>query len=81
MVEGRNFTDQDNENTSPVMIVNQAFVQRFLPGRNPIDGFDLHCVLTHGLNLGEMIAAKVRRAGETNDAFVSVRDLFPSRVF
>lgn len=46
-----------------------------------MDGFDLHCVLTHGLNLGEVIAAKVRRAGETNDAFVSVRDLFPSRVF
>jgi len=36
MVEGRNFTDQDNENTSHVMIVNQAFVQRFLSGRNPI---------------------------------------------
>jgi hypothetical protein len=46
-----------------------------------MDGFDLHCVLTHGLNLGEVIAAKVRRAGETNDAFVSARDLFPSRVF
>jgi hypothetical protein len=46
-----------------------------------MDGFDLHCVLSHGLNLGEGIAAKVRRAGETNDAFVSVRDLFPSRVF
>jgi len=46
-----------------------------------MDGFDLHCVLTHGLNLGAVIAAKVRRAGETNDAFVSVRDLFPSRVF
>jgi hypothetical protein len=46
-----------------------------------MDGFDLHCVLTHGLNLGEVIAAKVRRAGETNDAFISVRDLFPSRVF
>jgi hypothetical protein len=46
-----------------------------------MDGFDLHCALTHGLNLGEVIAAKVRRAGETNDAFVSVRDLFPSRVF
>lgn len=46
-----------------------------------MDGFDLHCVLTHGLNLGEVIAAKVRRAGETNEAFVSVRDLFPSRVF
>jgi len=46
-----------------------------------IDGFDLHCVLTHGLHFAEVIASKVRRAGETNDAFVSVRDLFPSRVF
>jgi hypothetical protein len=46
-----------------------------------MDGLDLHCVLSHGLNLGEVIAAKVRRAGETNDAFVSVRDLFPSWVF
>jgi hypothetical protein len=44
-----------------------------------MDGFDLHCVLTHGLNLAEVIASKVRRAGETNDSFVSVRDLFPSR--
>jgi hypothetical protein len=46
-----------------------------------MDGFDLHCVLAHELNLCEVIAAKVRRAGETNDAFVSVRDLFPSWVF
>src|SRR6202021_3330171 len=38
IVEGRNFTEADNETkTSPqVMIVNQAFVQRFFPGRNPI---------------------------------------------
>lgn len=38
IVEGRNFTEQDNEaESSPdVMIVNQAFVHRFFAGRNPI---------------------------------------------
>jgi hypothetical protein len=43
IVEGRNFTEADNEDkTSPeVMIVNQAFVQRFFHGRNPI-GVRIH---------------------------------------
>ena len=37
ILEGRNFTEQDNENSKDaVMIVNQAFVRRFLPGRDPI---------------------------------------------
>lgn len=36
LVEGRDFTEQDNENGPPVMIVNQAFVRRFFPGRNVI---------------------------------------------
>jgi len=36
MADGRNFTEQDNENAPPVMIVNQAFVRRFFPGRSPI---------------------------------------------
>ncbi|HWE83310.1 MAG TPA: ABC transporter permease [Terracidiphilus sp.] len=37
IVEGRNFTEQDNENSGdPVMIVNQAFVRRFFPGSDPI---------------------------------------------
>jgi len=36
MIDGRNFTEQDKENAPPVMIVNQEFVRRFFPGRNPI---------------------------------------------
>jgi predicted permease len=36
MVDGRNFTEQDNENGPPVMIVNQALARRFFAGRNPI---------------------------------------------
>lgn len=46
-----------------------------------MDGFDVHCVLNHNLNLAEVVNRKMRRAGETNDAFISVRDLFPSQVF
>jgi predicted permease len=36
LVEGRNFTTQDNENAPAVMIVNEAFVRRFFAGSNPI---------------------------------------------
>jgi predicted permease len=36
MVEGRNFTDQDNENGPPVMVVNETFVRRFFAGRDPV---------------------------------------------
>ncbi len=44
-----------------------------------MDGFDLHCVLTHQLSLTEVIGSKVRRAAETNEAYVSIRELFPSK--
>jgi predicted permease len=37
IVEGRNFTEQDNENSKEaVIIVNQAFVRHFFAGRDPI---------------------------------------------
>jgi predicted permease len=37
VVEGRNFTDQDNENAQEqMMIVNQAFVRRFFPQSDPV---------------------------------------------
>jgi predicted permease len=37
LVEGRNFTDADNETREQdAMIVNQAFVRRFFPDRDPI---------------------------------------------
>jgi predicted permease len=33
---GRDFTDQDNEATQPVAIVNQAFADRYWPGQNAL---------------------------------------------
>lgn len=36
LLEGRDFTEQDDVKTQPVMIVNQTFVKRFFGGRDPI---------------------------------------------
>jgi predicted permease len=43
IVEGRNFTEQDNEsdNSPAVMIVNESFVHRFFPNSDPI-GHKVH---------------------------------------
>lgn len=43
-----------------------------------MDGFDLHCVLAGKLDFSDVIERKVRRAAETNEAFVPVKELFPS---
>ena len=40
-----------------------------------MDGLDLHEILSRRLDLGEVIALKVRRVAETGVAFVRVRDL------
>ncbi|HEV2386543.1 MAG TPA: ABC transporter permease [Candidatus Acidoferrales bacterium] len=34
--EGREFTEQDSRNAAPVAVVNQAFVEKFFPGQDPI---------------------------------------------
>jgi predicted permease len=36
LVDGRDFTEQDDDKHPPVMIVNQTFARRFFQGRNPI---------------------------------------------
>jgi putative ABC transport system permease protein len=36
LVEGRDFSDFDNETSPPVALVNQAFVKQFLPTEDPI---------------------------------------------
>lgn len=41
-----------------------------------LDGLDLYHVLSGRLDLNEVLRRKVRRAGETNQVFVPVRDLF-----
>lgn len=41
LVEGRNFTEHDDEKSQPVIIVNEAFVRRFFAGRDPV-GHRIH---------------------------------------
>ena len=36
LLQGRDFTDQDDENSLPVAIVNETFARRFWPGQDPI---------------------------------------------
>ncbi|MFX0137201.1 MAG: hypothetical protein ACFFDN_26415 [Candidatus Hodarchaeota archaeon] len=43
-----------------------------------MDGFDLYSILKNKLDLPSVLERKVRRAAETNQAYVSVRDLFPN---
>jgi hypothetical protein len=43
-----------------------------------MDGLDLHGLLQAKLRLGTVLERKVRRAAETNEAYVSIRELFPS---
>ena len=43
-----------------------------------MDGLDLYDLLQTRLAFGTVLEQKVRRAAETNEAHVSIRDLFPS---
>ena len=37
MIRGRFFTDDDTAMSAPVIVVNQAFADKYFPGQNPID--------------------------------------------
>ena len=73
IVEGRNFTVQDNEDLkSPrVMIVNQAFVRRFFAGRNPI-GTRIHGWGSWFRVVGVARDSKYHYLGETTPAYFYV---------
>jgi predicted permease len=71
LVEGRNFTDQDNENGPAVMIVNETFVQRFFAGRNPI-GHKIHGWGSWFRVVGVAKDSKYHYLGETTPAYFYV---------
>jgi predicted permease len=71
ILEGRNFNEHDDEDAPRVMIVNEAFVRRFLPGRNPIG------VRVHGFGdwfriVGVARDAKYHYLNETTPAYFYV---------
>ena len=71
LVEGRNFTVQDNENAPNVMIVNEAFVRRFFAGRNPI-GKKIHGWGEWFRVVGVAKDAKYHYLGESTPAYFYV---------
>jgi predicted permease len=73
IVEGRNFTESDNEDDkSPaVMIVNEAFVRRFFAGRDPI-GTRIHGWGSWFRVVGVAKDSKYHYLGETTPAYFYV---------
>jgi len=71
IVEGRNFTDQDNENAPNVMIVNEAFARRFFAGRNPI-GHNIHGFGKWFRVVGVAKDSKYHYLGESTPAYFYV---------
>jgi predicted permease len=72
LVEGRNFTEEDNETqVVGVMIVNQAFVRRFFAGRDPI-GTRIHGWGSWFRVVGVAKDSKYHYLGETTPAYFYV---------
>lgn len=58
MVRGRFFTEDDSASAPPVVVVNQAFANKYLPGQNPIG---------HTFNMGKGHLADARIVGVIAD--------------
>ena len=64
LVEGRDFTEHDDEDSQPVMIVNQTFARRFFRGANPI-GHRVHGWGKWFMVVGEARDSKYHYLGES----------------
>jgi putative ABC transport system permease protein len=58
LLQGRDFTAQDDEQSAPVVIINETFARRFLPGADP---------LGQQISLGRADAAKAQIIGVVAD--------------
>ncbi len=64
LVEGRDFTEHDDESSEPVMIVNQTFARRYFAGANPV-GRRVHGWGKWFMVVGEARDSKYHYLGET----------------
>jgi predicted permease len=64
LLDGRDFTEHDDEKSRPVMIVNQTFAQRFFAGANPV-GRRVHGFGQWFTVVGEARDSKYHYLGET----------------
>jgi predicted permease len=76
LLQGRDFTERDNEGGTPVVIVNQAFADEFFPGQNAL-GKRFESGATSG-NKGEQMLEIV---GIVGNAKQSALDLTPDTIY
>lgn len=70
---GRGFTEMDKEGAPRVAVVNQAFVQKFLPGENPIG---------RRLAFGRSGKDEIEIVGIARDAkYSSLREVIPATIY
>jgi len=61
LIQGRDFSDHDTMQTEPAIVVNQAFINKFYPGENPIGKrLELNWNVRHGVIVG--ICADARQS-------------------
>jgi len=73
LIQGRSFADSDTQNSPKVVVVNQAFIRQFLPGKDPIGqsyGYDAN-------NTREFQIVGVVKDSRVND----IREEVPPTVF
>jgi len=77
LVEGRDFTEHDDENSNLVMIVTQTFAQRFFAGRDPL-GHKVHGWGRWFTIVGVARDSKYHSAAESNipHFYVSFRQIY-----
>jgi len=64
LIEGRDFSDHDTMQTEPAIVVNQAFINKFFSGENPIGArLELNWNVRHGVIVG--ICADARQSSLT----------------
>jgi predicted permease len=73
LIEGRDFTERDDSQSAPVVIINETFARRFFPGQEPV-GHQLHFVgFGPGLTVvGVVKDIKYRRLDETPRPYMYV---------
>ena len=76
LLQGREFTDRDNDDGPPVVIVNQAFAEKFFPGQSAL-GKRIQSGATNG-NRGEQMREIV---GIVGNAKQSALDLTPDTIY
>ncbi len=68
LVAGRDFTDMDDPNFQKVAIINEAFANRFWPGRNPL-GMKFHTAGADRVVIGVAKTGKYNRLNEESWSF------------